>query len=81
MNLFQSIFPGGESRGRYPESFDHLLALALNRIAEVRVEREDLIRQRDLLRRKRSAQPWSVGAGPSMQDRACLRMSAPSRPS
>lgn len=54
-NLFQSIFRGGESRGRYPESFDHLLALTLNRIAEVRVEREDLIRQRDLLRRKRTA--------------------------
>jgi hypothetical protein len=35
-------------------AFDHLLALALNRIAEVRVEREDLIRQRDLLRRKRA---------------------------
>lgn len=36
-------------------AFDHLLALALARIAEVRVEREDLIRQRDLLRRKRAA--------------------------
>ncbi|RKT46165.1 hypothetical protein [Thiocapsa rosea] len=36
-------------------AFDHLLALALNRIAEVRVEREDLMRQRDLLRRKRTA--------------------------
>jgi hypothetical protein len=36
-------------------AFDHLLVLALTRIAEVRVEREDLIRQRDLLRRKRAA--------------------------
>lgn len=36
-------------------AFDHLLVLALNRIAEVRVEREDLIRQRDLLRRKHAA--------------------------
>jgi hypothetical protein len=36
-------------------AFDHLLSLALTRIAEVRVEREDLTRQRDLLRRKRTA--------------------------
>jgi hypothetical protein len=33
-------------------AFDHLLSLALTRIAEVRVERADLTRQRDLLRRK-----------------------------
>lgn len=33
-------------------AFDHLLSLALMRIAEVRVERADLARQRDLLRRK-----------------------------
>ncbi|CRI67173.1 conserved hypothetical protein [Thiocapsa sp. KS1] len=36
-------------------AFDHLLALALSRIAEVRVEREDLMRQRDLLHRKRAS--------------------------
>lgn len=36
-------------------AFDHLLGLALTRIAEVRVEREDLTRQRDLLRRKLTA--------------------------
>jgi hypothetical protein len=36
-------------------AFDHLLSLALTRIAEVRVEREDLTRQRDLLRRKLTA--------------------------
>jgi hypothetical protein len=33
-------------------AFDHLLALALARIADVRVERADLTRQRDLLQRK-----------------------------
>ncbi|EIC23863.1 hypothetical protein [Thiorhodovibrio frisius] len=33
-------------------AFDHLLSLALSRIAEARVERADLTRQRDLLRRK-----------------------------
>lgn len=33
-------------------AFDHLLMLALERIAEVREERGDLTRQRDLLRRK-----------------------------
>lgn len=33
-------------------AFDHLLTLALTRIAEARVERADLTRQRDLLRRK-----------------------------
>jgi hypothetical protein len=36
-------------------AFDHLLSLALSRIAELRVEREDLSRQRDLLRRKLTA--------------------------
>lgn len=36
-------------------AFDHLLTLALTRIAEARVERADLTRQRDLLRRKLSA--------------------------
>jgi hypothetical protein len=33
-------------------AFDHLLALALAQIAEARVERADLMRQRDLLQRK-----------------------------
>lgn len=36
-------------------AFDHLLSLALTRIAEARVEREDLKRQSDLLRRKLAA--------------------------
>jgi hypothetical protein len=36
-------------------AFDHLLSLALTRIAGMRVEREDLKRQRDLLRRKLAA--------------------------
>ncbi len=36
-------------------AFDHLLGLALHRIAKVRVERADLARQRDLLRRKVTA--------------------------
>lgn len=36
-------------------AFDHLLTLALTRIAEARVERADLTRQRDLLRRKLNA--------------------------
>ena len=36
-------------------AFDHLLVLALTRIAEVRAEREDLTRQRNLLRRKLTA--------------------------
>lgn len=36
-------------------AFDHLLSLALMRIAETRVERADLVRQRDLLRRKQRA--------------------------
>jgi hypothetical protein len=36
-------------------AFDHLLFLALTRIAEVRVERADLARQRDLLRGKLAA--------------------------
>jgi hypothetical protein len=36
-------------------AFDHLLSLALARIAERRVERDDLARQRDLLRRKLTA--------------------------
>jgi hypothetical protein len=36
-------------------AFDHLLSLALSRIAEMRVERADLTRQRDLLRRKLAA--------------------------
>ena len=36
-------------------AFDHLLTLALTRIAEARVERADLTRQRDLLRRKLTA--------------------------
>jgi hypothetical protein len=36
-------------------AFDHLLSLALARISERRVERDDLARQRDLLRRKLTA--------------------------
>lgn len=36
-------------------AFDHLLTLALTRIAEARLERAELTRQRDLLRRKLSA--------------------------
>jgi len=36
-------------------AFDHLLALALGQITEARVERADLTRQRDLLRRKLQA--------------------------
>ena len=36
-------------------AFDHLLTLALSRIAETRAERADLTRQRDLLRRKLQA--------------------------
>jgi len=36
-------------------AFDHLLTLALARIGEVRVERADLMRQRDLLRSKLAA--------------------------
>ena len=36
-------------------AFDHLLTLALGRIAEARTERADLTRQRDLLRRKLKA--------------------------
>lgn len=45
-----------ESRRQWKRrAFDHLLTLALTRIAEARVEREDLTRQRDLLRRKLTA--------------------------
>ena len=36
-------------------AFDHLLTLALSRIAETKVERAELTRQRDLLRRKLKA--------------------------
>jgi hypothetical protein len=36
-------------------AFDHLLTLALARIADLRVERQDLLRQRDLIRRKQKA--------------------------
>ncbi len=36
-------------------AFDHLLALALGKITETRVERADLMRQRDLLQRKLQA--------------------------
>ncbi|KAA6185383.1 hypothetical protein F2Q65_08895 [Thiohalocapsa marina] len=46
--------------------FDHLLTLALTRMAEVQVEEADLLRQRDLLRRKRAALQrggWSFEAG------------------
>jgi hypothetical protein len=45
-----------ESRRQWKRrAFDHLLTLALTRIAEARVERADLTRQRDLLRRKLTA--------------------------
>lgn len=45
-----------ESRRQWKRrAFDHLLTLALTRIAEARVERADLKRQRDLLRRKLTA--------------------------
>ncbi|MBK1719995.1 hypothetical protein [Thiocystis violacea] len=45
-----------ESRRQWKRrAFDHLLTLALTRIAEARVERADLTRQRDLLRRKLAA--------------------------
>lgn len=46
-------------------AFDHLLSLALARIAEARAERSDLTRQRDLLRRKLAALKrggWSFDA-------------------
>jgi len=49
-------------------AFDHLLSLALTRIAEVRIEREDLTRQRDLLRRKLTALErggWGFDAPPA----------------
>lgn len=36
-------------------AFDHLLALALARILDTQVQRDDLLRQRDLLRRKHRA--------------------------
>ncbi len=48
-------------------AFDHLLSLALRRVAEVRVERADLTRQRDLLRRKLDALErgsWTFDASP-----------------
>ena len=45
-----------ESRRQWKRrAFDHLLTLALTRIAETRVERADLKRQHDLLRRKLTA--------------------------
>jgi hypothetical protein len=50
-------------------AFDHLLSLALKRTTERRVERADLMRQRDLLRRKLKALEdggWSFDA---LQDR------------
>ncbi|MBK1722249.1 hypothetical protein [Thiocystis violacea] len=46
-------------------AFDHLLTLALKRIVEAKIERADLARQRDLLRRKLKALEtggWSFGA-------------------
>lgn len=48
-------------------AFDHLLTLALARIAEIRVEREELRRQRDLLHRKCAALEgggWSFAPAP-----------------
>jgi hypothetical protein len=47
-------------------AFDHLLSLALARIAEVREERSDLARQRDVLRHKLATlerSGWSFEAG------------------
>ena len=49
---------GGEEETRRQlkrRAFDHLLVLALTRVAEVHAEREDLTRQRNLLRRKLTA--------------------------
>lgn len=46
-------------------AFDHLLSLALARIVEVRAERSDLVRQRDVLRHKLAtleANGWSFAA-------------------
>lgn len=46
-------------------AFDHLLALALARILDTKVQRDDLLRQRDLLRRKHRALEhggWSFDA-------------------
>ncbi|HYN77632.1 MAG TPA: hypothetical protein VES73_07555 [Lamprocystis sp. (in: g-proteobacteria)] len=48
-------------------AFDHLLTLALGQIAELREERADLARQRDLLRRKLEALErgsWTFNASP-----------------
>jgi hypothetical protein len=56
----------GETRRQLKRrAFDHLLTLALTRIAEAREEREDLLHQRDLLRRKCEALEcggWGFGA-------------------
>jgi len=54
-------------------AFDHLLTLALARIAEAHVERADLVRQRDLLRRKLTALErggWSFESAPDVQEDA-----------
>ncbi|MTW20593.1 hypothetical protein [Allochromatium palmeri] len=57
-------------------AFDHLLTLALNRIAATKIERVDLARQRDLLRRKLKALErggWSFEpAAEGAQDPAAL---------
>lgn len=57
-------------------AFDHLLTLALGRIAEARVERADLARQRDLLRRRLAAFEhggWSLEATDAApEDRVAL---------
>jgi hypothetical protein len=56
-------------------AFDHLLTLALARIAEVHGERADLARQRDLLQHKLSALQrggWSLEAVGEQPDHAAL---------
>jgi hypothetical protein len=64
----------GETRRQLKRrAFDHLLTLALGRIAEAHVERADLVRQRDLLRRKLAALlrgGWSFESGPDVQEDA-----------
>jgi hypothetical protein len=54
-------------------AFDHLLTLALARIAEAHAERADLVRQRDLLRRKLTALErggWSFESALTVQESA-----------
>jgi hypothetical protein len=56
-------------------AFDHLLTLALTRIAEARLERADLTRQRNLLRRKLNALErggWSFAPTDDHPDQVAL---------